>query len=377
MNNGTFEDFMKSDLPESSILKVMHKSIENLHSLRRSKSKSLPMSTPSPYQSISSRENLLKSNQKLSSNIMNNVSRLFLNSGRTQETQSNTVSRCESPLIKRKNPRDKPKSACADLIKSKVSKKISFSSDTKSKDPQVKPDSTVFFQQIMQNVTKDLKTLNENQNLIEKKTRSMGLNLSQINSSHLRTQSDVQGIMTKLSELESFEIPEKKDEEPGKVLQFIEKISKIESNYESFVDRSNENMKNMQKEMLDANHKIQDLKECNEILTELVTCLQKEPLIVKKSVQDAETYMESPRYDLGDTISLEKLGPESIAGEFMKKREQLLIEKEKMEMEYRNIPHNSKSMANKKRKQALEMELSMNYSKLMSISSKIKKYLNK
>ena len=161
----------------------------------------------------------------------------------------------------------------------------------------------------------------------------MGLNLSQINSSHLRTQSDVQNIMTKLSELETSEIPEKKDEQPGQVLQFIEKISKIESNYESFVDRSNENMKKMQKEMLDANYKIQDLKECNEILTELVTCLQKEPLIVKKSVQDAETFMESPRYDLGDTISLEKLGPESITGEFMKKREQLLIEKEKMENE--------------------------------------------
>ncbi|OMJ96349.1 hypothetical protein SteCoe_89 [Stentor coeruleus] len=377
MNNGTFEDFMKSNLPESSILKVIHKSIENLHSLRRSKSKSLPRSTPSPYQSISSRENLVKKYQRPSSNIINHIPKSFLNSGRTPETQSNTVSRCESPLIKRKNPRDKPKSEYFELIKSKVSKKISFSSDTKTKDPQEKPDSTAFFQQIMQNVTKDLKTLNENQSLIEKKTKSMGINLSQINSSHLRTQSEVQTIMSKLSELESSEIPENKNDQPVKVLQFIEKISKIESNYESFVDRSNENMKNMQKEMLDANHKIQDLKECNEILTELVTCLQKEPLITKKIVHDAETFMESPRYELGETISLEKLGPESIAGEFMKKREQLIAEKEKMEMEYRNIPHNSKSMANKKRKQALEMELSMNYSKLMSINGKIKKYLNK
>ena len=66
----------------------------------------------------------------------------------------------------------------------------------------------------------------------------------------------------------------------------------------------------------------------------------------------------------------------AIIKELYQKKEELIKEKEKMETEYKSIPQSSKSMANKRRKQALELEISMNYSKLMSVNNKIKHYFN-
>jgi hypothetical protein len=124
------------------------------------------------------------------------------------------------------------------------------------------------------------------------------------------------------------------------------------------------------------NHKIEDLKECNEILKELMTCLQREPESEMKNMKNAETFIEKLKYEPEETIPLRKLDPDYILTELLQQKEELVKEKEKMEAEYKTIPQTSKSMLNKRRKQKLELELSMNYNKLMSVNSKIKKYLN-
>ena len=68
------------------------------------------------------------------------------------------------------------------------------------------------------------------------------------------------------------------------------------------------------------------------------------------------------------------LNYESILEEALAKREQLLEVKTKLETEFKSLPNDSKSMSNKRRRLALEFELSMNYSQLISINNKIKRY---
>ena len=60
--------------------------------------------------------------------------------------------------------------------------------------------------------------------------------------------------------------------------------------------------------------------------------------------------------------------------ELLEQKENIMREKARMEAEYKNIPENSKSIASKRKKKSLGLELSMNYSKLVSINSKIKNY---
>ena len=75
------------------------------------------------------------------------------------------------------------------------------------------------------------------------------------------------------------------------------------------------------------------------------------------------------------TIKLNELvDSQSRLEDAYKRRDQLMRNKEKLEAEYREIPSNSKSLTSKKRKLSLEYELSLNYSQLVAVNNKIKKY---
>ena len=67
----------------------------------------------------------------------------------------------------------------------------------------------------------------------------------------------------------------------------IEKISNLESNYESLLLSKEGTLKSFKENLNQVNRKLEDLKECNNILKELVTFIPKEP--VRKSVKNAET----------------------------------------------------------------------------------------
>lgn len=204
---------------------------------------------------------------------------------------------------------------------------------------------------------------------------SINESLCEISAVHIEEQSALLNIINRLDSIEDLAKKDLSRNDTEKVPKMIEKISKLEWNYHSFKTGKEGSMKQFDEEVSQVNYKIQDLKECNNILKELVFCLHKEPVYLTKHVQNAETSMDLGNTERVETISMAKIvDSQGILGELQAKKAQLVEEKEKMEHEYKSIPADSKSMANKRRKQALELELSMNYSKLMSVTNKIKKY---
>ena len=231
--------------------------------------------------------------------------------------------------------------------------------------------------EIFEKTKNDIQVLNENKIILERKIRNIKENLCKVSSMHVEEQTAMLSIVNKLDRLEDLANQQNLERKNWKIPSVIEKVSRLEDNCTSIISYNESSFNNFKEQIGEINNKLQDLKECNNILQELVATLQKEPLIDKKILKNVETSTEIMRYEKIETISLLKISdPEEILKDLYEKKNQLLIEKEKMENEYKSIPKNSKSMSNKRRRQILELDLSINYSKLIEISNKIKKYTN-
>jgi hypothetical protein len=366
------DTLFSSRVEPSSVLGVLRSSIENLHSLRRGRSctpSRLKRPASPGYQSQHHSIKLKQSKTTEESDILaTSVVKIV-----PSQYSSTVNSRFESPALKRSKQQSRLESIKNKSEVEKISKKISFESENQSKESSLQRKLNA---ELIQQAQNDLKYLNKNQYFLESKVSNLNEHLSKLTIAHIEEQNAMLSIMHKLDRLENIAEQENNQRKSLPIPLVIEKVSKLENNYTILKTQNVGNSKSFKDEIKDVNHKIQDLKECNEILKELVVCLQKEPNIESKVVKNAETFVEDRKYEPEETVKLAKLDPDCIVLDLMKQKEDLVKEKEKMENEYKSIPSNSKSMLNKRRKQKLEMDLSLNYNKLMSVSSKIKKLTN-
>lgn len=176
------------------------------------------------------------------------------------------------------------------------------------------------------------------------------------------------------SKLQKLEKQQLNPEGDSRLPEAILKVKHLESEIQKLKRLKDSSVLQYEEELKNINHKLKDLQECNEILTEILACFKKEPLLTEKNVQE-EPNSPPPPKELLDTIKLDDLiNSESAIEEAYSKRDELNKVKEKLEAEYREIPSVSKSLSNKRRKLSLEYELSINYSQLVAINNKIKRF---
>ena len=166
------------------------------------------------------------------------------------------------------------------------------------------------------------------------------------------------------------------------------KVQTLESEIRNLKSLKDSTVVGYEQELKVINHKLKDLQECNEILTEILACFRKEPLLIEAQLSKSPSVSPTTSLEAKDlkiskdfedkmmaTIKLNELvDSQSRLEDAYKRRDQLMRNKEKLEAEYREIPSNSKSLTSKKRKLSLEYELSLNYSQLVAVNNKIKKY---
>ncbi|OMJ81748.1 hypothetical protein SteCoe_17744 [Stentor coeruleus] len=193
-------------------------------------------------------------------------------------------------------------------------------------------------------------------------------------------QSDMSSIMSRIGGLqEKFSNRNKSAYSTEKLSDLFEKISKLEMEAERIKRENNEVESLYHQSLNEIYQKIEKLKAENKSLTDIIlsSSVSSSPKhIDNKSFQSK--IKEKPERQIEQTpyheeISLKKVIEEDIEGleELYKEREALEIERENIEKELQEIPVNSKSMANKKKKQALEGDLAINQSKIAELDEKI------
>ena len=365
-----------------SVLTLLQRSIESLHSLRRGRSGAvcrLSNNANSPFSTCinASREDLRTSenSNKFSSVAKRNPKELEFYH-QTRSSASNFPSRNSSPSALKNPNQERINKLIRNFSSKRLTRKIDFSEEitTENSKPRERPEDRMN-RELLGKAQSELMILGENKVFLERKIKEMNENLCEVSSIHIEEQSALLSIINKLDKLEDIAIKESNERRAVKIPNVIEKISSLEFNYNNLKACEEGSLKNFREELGQVNHKIQDLKECNNILKELVFCLHKEPVYITKTMQNAETSMDFYPEGKSETIPMSKImDSQAILQDLYEKRDQLVRDKEKMESEYKLIPQDSKSISNKRKKQALELELSMNYSKLMSITNKIKNY---
>ena len=226
--------------------------------------------------------------------------------------------------------------------------------------------------EIIDKARKEIDDLKKNKIFLQEKITTLQESLKKIEIIDKEEVSTFNSIESKLQKLENQQINPEED------LRFPEAVSKL-SNLEAEIIKlkslKDSSVFQYEEQLKDVYLKLKDLQECNEILTEMVTCFHKEPIFSDRDLQNAETFTDDLKLEAIGTIKLAGLlNSESILQEAYEKKEQLQLIKTELENEYKSIPDDSKSMINKRRKLELEFELSMNYSQLVSINNKIKRY---
>ena len=236
----------------------------------------------------------------------------------------------------------------------------------------VKSKSCNLDKEILVKARSEIQELRRNKATLQGKLKLLEESLKKLEEIDEEGGSTLSSIEQKLEKLEKQQLA---PEEDGRLPEAMHKISNLETEIIKLKSLKDSSVVEYEEELKVVYHKLKDLHECNEILSEMVACFRKEPIFSSREMQNEETYTDN--LALGDigTITLSGLlNSDSILQEAHAKREQLQQIKAKLEQEYKSIPDDSKSMVSKRRKLALEFELSMNYSQLVSISNKIKRY---
>ena len=266
-----------------SVLHLLKRSIKSLHSLRKGKSlypgrlKGCSSSSNS-FQSkeiTNTDEEIRHSYQSFQSKKTTANNRSDSNSAKF----SNTHLRYDSPMIKRSFHSKR----IAELTKqlNNPVRKIDFK-ETEKNDTDINENKEMLI--IAQSKINDL---NENNTKLETKINKIEENLCRASTIHIEEQTTLLSIINKLEKFEDIEMQKKSSATDSKIPKVIEKISNLESNYESLLLSKEGTLKSFKENLNQVNRKLEDLKECNNILKELVTFIPKEP--VRKSVKNAET----------------------------------------------------------------------------------------
>ena len=253
-------------------------------------------------------------------------------------------------------------------ILSNIDKNLEFSQPMSP----VKPKSCGLEREILVKAKSEIQELRQNKARLQGKLNLLEESLQKLGEIDEEGASTLSSIEQKLEKLENQQLA---PEEDGRLPEAMHKISNLESEIIKLKSLKDSSVVEYEEELKIVYHKLKDLHECNEILSEMVACFRKEPIFSSREMHNEETYTDNLALDTIGTIKLSGLlNSESILQEAHAKRELLQEIKEKLEQEYKSIPDDSKSMISKRRKLALEFELSMNYSQLVSITNKIKRY---
>lgn len=227
---------------------------------------------------------------------------------------------------------------------------------------------------MLMKVREEISELRKNKEKLQEKADGLRGSLKKIEEIDNEGAFTLNSIETKLEKLENQQlIPE----EDTRLPEAMQKISNLESEILKLKKIKDSSVLHYEEQLKDVYIKLKNLHECNEILSEMVACFRSEPIFIPKDLQNAETFTEDFKMEEIGTIKLADLGnSEAILQEANAKLSQLQETKAKLESEYKSIPNDSKSMISKRRKLALEFELSLNYSQLVSIGNKIKRYTN-
>jgi DNA repair exonuclease SbcCD ATPase subunit len=226
--------------------------------------------------------------------------------------------------------------------------------------------------EIIQKAKAEISELRRNKNQLQEKIFVLEDSLEKIEAIDQEEVSTVNSIEGKLERLERQQL---RPEEDTRLREAISKISNLESEIVKLKSLKESSVSHYEEELKDVYHKLKDLQECNEILNEMVLCFKKEPILTNRNFLDSLPSTEPIKTEVIGTIKLSGLqNSQTVLQEAYEKKDQLMRTKDLLESEYKSLPEDSKSMANKRRKLALEFELSVNYSQLVSINNKIKRY---
>jgi hypothetical protein len=366
---------------DESILHILEKSINSLHSLRRNQSSSPSKLKTSLRKSYNVKikamnyflqKNFFKQSENQRTNYFAEVPQEKLYDSSVKD-YSLVSYEAESPEIKRKFSDNRIDRLIRTNHTKSLAKKIDF--DGKSENNTTATLTSSKNESFLKAAQKRIQKLAINKDVLENTVKKIENKLYELSSNHVKKQNTMLDVLNKLEKIEN--TVQKSNNADVKVLEAVKKISAIENNCLNIKYSSEDCLKNFKNEMKEVNSKLIDLKECTKILNELTICLKQNPTD-KTSEKTMETIStEESKYNTVQTISLSKLmNSDLVLKELFEQKEKLTKEREKMETEYKKIPPDSRSMANKRKKQALELDLSMNYTKFMSITNKIKKYTN-
>ena len=225
-----------------------------------------------------------------------------------------------------------------------------------------------FKPELMKQARQEVMELKKSKEKLQTKVENLTTSLGRLREFKQESETVI-SIESKLQKLEQQQLIPEGD---SRLPEAIMKVRHLESEIQKLKRLKDSSVLQYEEELENINLKLKDLQECNEILTEILACFKKEPLLLEKAVE-VEPLSPAPK-ELLNTIKLDELmDSDSAIEEAYVKREQLIQTKEKLEAEYREIPSVSKSLSSKRRKLSLEYELSINYSQLVAINGKLKK----
>ena len=251
----------------------------------------------------------------------------------------------------------------------------------------------------------EISLLHHNKQNLLLKIQQLSNSLSQLESlhqSHPAAPCNYDVTMNLLSHLEKLERQQLAPESDARLPEAAVKVQNLESEIKNLKSLKDSSVVGYEQELKVINHKLKDLQECNEILTEILACFRKEPLLVEDQGRKSwelspggESFNDLRKIEGSEgcegfegfegfkefddkmiaTVKLEDLlDQQGRLEDVYRRRKEIIRAKEKLEAEYKEIPCDSKCLANKKRKVSLEYELSINYSQLVAANNKIKKY---
>ena len=371
-------------MTSNSIIDVLNESIQNFKNLRSRNRSSRP--SPTYYQRD-------YSSRKLNTSSSEQESRSLKNEFRMPNTQKSQIFQRENPEFSQKAANNTKESS----IKA-ISSDSLIKSEVKSSKPrliQEEYEANASFtldqfeipkhnQEII-DIFQEIAELKNGQQTLENQIKDLESKISE-NLNDMQqalTKSDFSSIITRIGSLQDkFANRSKLGLSTEKLSDLFEKISNLEFEAER-IKRENTEVETLYHQSLNEIYeKIEKLKGENKALTDIILSSPastspkhsfQRGISKKNTSENLEKNLMSAEISLKKIIEEEKQ-EKNLLNEIYNEKEFLENEQERIKNEITEIPPNSKSMANKKKKQALENEFDNNQLRLEALNEKIENF---
>lgn len=170
----------------------------------------------------------------------------------------------------------------------------------------------------------EIMELRKNKERLSNRVNTLQVTLKKIQKAKKHENETIASIGAKLEKLEKQQID---PEEDPRLPQAIANVAKLESEIVQLKSLKNSSAFQYEEELKDVYHKLKDLKECNEILSEMLACFRKEPLFsdprytydensIAKLDKDIFEAMNMPSPNFGDEpieVHCPEFSPEAVS----------------------------------------------------------------